>query len=53
MLSHNWKALDFFLDQFEFQILMEELIQEHTLGHKFTPRLSDAFNGILTCCIIK
>jgi len=49
MVSHDWKALDFFLDQFEFQILMEELIQEHTLGHKFTPKISEAFNGILTC----
>lgn len=49
MVEHNWKALDFFLDQFEFQILMEQLIQEHTLGYKFTPKLSEAFNGILTC----
>jgi uracil-DNA glycosylase len=49
MLEHNWKALDFFLDQFEFQILMEELTQEHTLGYKFTPKLTESFNGILTC----
>ena len=49
VLEHNWEALDFFFDQLEFQILMEELIKEHTLGHKFTPKLGDAFNGILTC----
>lgn len=49
MINHNWKALDFFLNQLEFQILIEKLIQEHTLGYKFTPKLTECFNGILTC----
>lgn len=48
-LSADWKAIDFFLEQLEFQIIIEELFKEHNLGYKFTPRISEAFNGILKC----
>lgn len=47
--SYKWEALDFYLYQLDFQILLEELIKEYNKGYKFTPRLSNAFNGILTC----
>jgi uracil-DNA glycosylase len=48
-LDANWKAIDFFVQQFEFQIIIEELIKEYNLNYKATPRISEAFNGILTC----
>lgn len=48
-LKHDWKVLDTFIHSIEFQIVIEELIQEHNLGYKFTPRLIESFNGIVKC----
>lgn len=48
-LSHNWHLLDFFLNQLEFSILIDYLIEEKKNGFVSTPRFKECFNGILTC----
>jgi len=48
-LSYDWRILDFFLNQFEYSILIDSLLEEKKKGHSFTPRLKESFSGILTC----
>ncbi len=46
-LSHNWHLLNFFLNQLEFSILIDYLIEEKKNGFVSTPRFKECLNVLL------
>jgi len=49
VLKHNWNILDIYINSVDFQSIIEELIEQKEKGFKFSPRIYNIFDGIISC----